>query len=426
MPADGSTVIEKGLEAADTPRRPRLNLSKPDFSKPLVWNTPEDSLEEFHWLVKNPPLHSVVIHIGPKMAESLLKLSNTRNRPKQKTHESNLGKAIDADAYELTGDTVKVSKKAILLDGQHRLGACVKSKAPLLTHVVFGLDDDIFDVIDQGKKRTPGDVLALCGVPEPTMVAGAVAWVLKLQAGSAGQLGGGSGGSITPRVVRGLATGKMKSIANYVKEARLINVAYKHPPTMIAAMLYLIGQNDPAVARDFAHEWVNGAKVGRNKNFDVLNQRLQAIAHQNGGAIARPVRAALVIQTFNYWHAGMVASPRALTWKKGWTFPSFEFDKGKFVEGKKVQDRENTSLDAVKYRVHLVLTKMQDKHGEAHMTQKEISELANVSPGSVSYVLSELCKGRQISQVRGGKKGAPASYRINIPAAEIVEAAVDK
>lgn len=426
MPADGSTVIEKGLEAADTPRRPRLNLSKPDFSKPLVWNTPEDSLEEFHWLVKNPPLHSVVIHIGPKMAESLLKLSNIRNRPQTKSHSNRIGDSLGDEAFELTGDTLKFSKKGVLLDGQHRLFAATTRKLPLLSHAIFGLDDEVFDVLDQGKKRTPADILALCGVPDPTIVAGSIIWALKFEKGPAGMDGGSIPHKTSPRTVRELALGRMKQISEWVREARLINVAYKHPPTMIGGLLYMIGRRDVGVARDFAHEWVNGAKIGRNKNFDVLNQRLQALAHQNGGVVNRMVRAALLIQTFNYWHAGMVASPRALTWKKGWTFPSIEFDKGKFVEGKKVQDRENTSLDAVKYRVHLVLTKMQDKHCEAHMTQKEISDLANVSPGSVSYVLSELCKSKQISQIRGGKKGAPASYRINVPAAEIVEAAVDK
>jgi hypothetical protein len=426
MSADGSTVIEKGLEAADAPRRPRLNLSRPDFSKPLVWNTPDDSLEEFHWLVKNPPLHSVVIHIGPKMAESLLKLSNTRNRPQTKSHYAKISRDIAAQSYELTGDTLKFSKKAVLMDGQHRLLASIRSKEPLLTHVVFGLDGELFDVLDQGKKRSAGDVLSLCGVKDHALVAGAIVWVLKLTGEVMSVGGGGIYHTTTPRKVRELALGPMRAISDYVKDARLINIAYKHPPTMVAALLFLIGKRNSSVARDFAHEWVHGAKIGRNKNFDVLNQRIMAVAHQNAGAVNHAVRAALLIQTFNYWHAGIVASPRALTWKRGWTFPSLEFDKDRFTEGKKIQDRENTSLDAVKYRVHLVLTKMQDKHCEAHMTQKEISDLANVSPGSVSYVLSELCKSKQISQIRGGKKGAPASYRVNTPAAEILEAAVDK
>lgn len=417
MPADGSL---NGLEGVQK-RKLHTSDGDIDFSQPLVWDKPADALEEFHWLIKNPPLHSVVIHIGPAVAESLMKLSNTKNRPKQKTHESNIGITIKEDSYELTGDTVKFSKKSVLLDGQHRLGGCIKSKEPILTHVVFGLDDDIFDVIDQGKKRTPGDVLSLCGVPEPTMVAGAVSWVLSLQAGPIGRLQGGSGGRVTPRIVRELATGKMKTIANYVKEARLINVAYKHPPTMIAAMLYMIGQRDPAIARDFAHEWVHGAKIGRNKNFDVLNQRLQAVAHANGGTINRVVRAALVIQTFNYWNAHMVAGYREMQWKKGWTFPAFEFDKTSFKEGKAIQERENTSLSAVKYRVHYVLTKTQDKKGEAALSLSDIAKTANVSRNSVPYILDELKKSKHISLVKPMANNKPAVYRVNVPAAEITQ-----
>ena len=422
MPADGSVTTLNGK--VDTPRKPKFDPAKPDFSKPLVWDKPADALEVFHWLVKNPPLHSVVVHIGPAMAEHLLKSINTRNRPRQKLHAAVLGRTINEDAFEMTGDTVKISKKGILLDGQHRLEASVKAKQPILTHVVFGLDDDVFDVLDQGKKRTPSDILSLCGVQDPTIVAGAVRWVLLLDGGF--HLAGGgnlSAALLSPRTVRGAALGKLKAVADYTKDARLINVAYKHPPTMIAAMLFIIGRRDAGLARDFAHEWVHGAKIGRNKNFDILSQRLQAIAHANGGTINRAVRAALVIQTFNYWNAHTIASPRALTWKKGWTFPTFEFDKDKFKEGKSVQDRENTSLPAVKYRVHYVLTKMQDKHGQTHMSMDEIAKTANVSKNSVNYIIAELCKGRQITKIRDGKKGSPATYQVNVPAAEIQQAA---
>lgn len=427
MPHDGAIpapILNGRAKVADTPRRAKLALSDFDFSKPLVW-TKEDWATQFNALVTNPPLHSVVVEIEPAVAEQLLKLSNTKNRPKQRHHVGALGQMVGADSYELTGDTVKFSKKGTLLDGQHRLDACRLAKQPILTHIVFGLEDDIFDVLDQGKKRTPGDILALCGIGEATMVAGAIAWVLKFQIGLNFDSGTNVGGknTVTPRKIRELALGSMKDISKYTKDARLINVAYKHPPTMIAGFLYLIGKRDPALARDFAQEWVNGAKIGRNKNFDVLNQRLMSIAHTNNGVVSRSMRAALLVQTFNYWNAHVVASPRALTWRKGWTFPELEFNADRFKAGKAVQDRENTSLPAVTWRVHFALTQLQDKHCESRISSDELAKLANVSPGSVSYIIGELIRGKQISKVSEGKKGTPSVYRINIAAAEIAKVA---
>lgn len=422
MPHDGATpapVLMNGKsKKVYDPGKPIF-----DFTKPLVWEADGNWATEFNELIRNPPLHSVVIEIGPKAAEQLMKLSNTKNRPKQTHHAQKLGAALSSDGYELTGDTIKFSKKGVLLDGQHRLDGCIKSKASITSHVVFGLDDDVFDVLDQGKKRTPGDILALCGVPEATMVAGAIAWVLRFQAGLDIKSDGSGSltqrGEITPRKIRELALGKMKNIIDYVKDAKLVNTAYKHPPTMIAGLLYLIGKRDPALARDFAHEWVHGAKIGRNKNFDVLNQRIMSIANANNGTVHRGMRAALLIQTFNYWNAHLIATPRALTWRKGWTFPTLEFDTESFKEGKAVEDREDTSLPAVKYRVHYVLTGMQDKNCEASVSLDDIAKLANVSKNSVPYILSELRKGRQISKVSDGKRGAPATYRVNIGAVEV-------
>lgn len=421
-PHDGATpaviVNGKAPKKVYTPGKP-ISF---DFSKPLVWDADSDWATEFNELVRRPPLHSVVIEIAPQVAEQLLKLSNTKNRPKQKNHVGDIGRDLGSNNYELTGDTVKFSKRGVLLDGQHRLDGSRIGKLPITTHVVFGLEDDIFDVLDQGKKRTPGDILALCGVPEPTMVAGAISWVLRFEAGldmGSGSKRDGSQHKITPRKIRGLALGKMKGITDYVKDAKLVNIAYKHPPTMIAGLLYLIGKRDQGLARDFAHEWVHGAKIGRNKNFDVLNARIMSIANANNGVVHRGMRAALLIQTFNHWNAHIVATPRALTWRKGWTFPTLEFNADSFREGKTVQDRENTALPAVKYRVHLVLTEMQDKNCEVSISIDDIANLANVSKNSVNYILSELCKGRQISKVRDGKKGSPATYRVIVGAVEV-------
>jgi hypothetical protein len=197
---------------------------------------------------------------------------------------------------------------------------------------------------------------------------------------------------------------------------------------MVCGLLYLIGKHDAAVARDFAHEWATGAKTGRNRNFEILQQRINQIAHGNNGVVSRSMRAALLIQTFNHWHAHVIAAPRALTWRRGWTFPTLEFNPDRFKEGKATETREDTSLPAVKYRVHLVLTKMQDKRGFVSISIDEIAKLANVSRGSVQYILGELARGKQISPVRGagiGKRGAPATYQVIVPAADIKQVAAE-
>jgi len=61
------------------------------------------------------------------------------------------------DTFEL----IKISKSGIILDGQHRLMAVIKSNMPTSFHIVEGLEDSIFDVLDTGTMRNANDVFKI-------------------------------------------------------------------------------------------------------------------------------------------------------------------------------------------------------------------------------------------------------------------------
>ena len=165
MPQDGALADVMDFERPSMTALKRI-ASEINFNKVLKWDDVDSALEQFYALVEKPPLHSVVIQFAPAVAAKLAALTNTRNRPKQDHHAALLSVLMRDTAYEITGDTLKWSRSGVMLDGQHRMHGCAASGKSLTTHVVFGLPDDIFDVLDQGKKRSPGDVLALCGVKD--------------------------------------------------------------------------------------------------------------------------------------------------------------------------------------------------------------------------------------------------------------------
>jgi hypothetical protein len=400
---NGTALLSKSSTSTSSKS---LSSRRRDFSKPLVWDNP-DCLAEFHELVEDPPLHSVVIHFEPSMAEQLLLITNTDNRPLTAAHAARIGGDVKSANFEMTGDTIKFSTKGKLLDGQHRLDACVKTVTPFESHVVFGLDPTIFDVLDQGRKRTAGDILAKEGIADHNVIAAAIGWVLRIRAAQSGNLREGGMYGSSPRLVRTLAKRDMKSMPDFVKDGKLIHSAFKHAPSLTTAVLYLIGQHSTALATDFAHEWVHGARRGRNQNFDVLSGRLIQIARQSGGHINRLVRAALIIQTFNHWNAHVVASSRSLTWNNTWKFPTFEFDKEVFLHGKREAERRDTSLSATQMRVLKALTEGADG-GVSALSHAEIAKAANTPRGNVGYILSTLVEEELIARESQGK------YRINI------------
>ena len=70
------------------------------------------------------------------------------------------------DTFEL----IKISKTGIILDGQHRLMALVKANVNIYFHIVEGLDDSIFDVLDTGTVRNASDVFKINGVKYAALV----------------------------------------------------------------------------------------------------------------------------------------------------------------------------------------------------------------------------------------------------------------
>lgn len=105
---------------------------------------------------------SELITITPDMAAQWLEM-NTRNRKPRSGVIEKYARDMKSGRWQVTGDAIRFDSDANLIDGQHRLMACVKSGAPFSTLVIYGLQPDTQDVLDQGATRRAEDVLSLKG-----------------------------------------------------------------------------------------------------------------------------------------------------------------------------------------------------------------------------------------------------------------------
>lgn len=108
--------------------------------------------------------------ITPAKAVELLQSNVKNRRPKNPVV---LKYARDMASGKWKNDTfemIKISKSGIVLDGQHRLMAVVKSNTPIYFHVVEGLDDSIFDVLDTGSVRNASDVFKINNVKNSSTI----------------------------------------------------------------------------------------------------------------------------------------------------------------------------------------------------------------------------------------------------------------
>jgi len=96
--------------------------------------------------------------ITPHEATQMLD-ANKLNRNVRNTRVETYARDMRAKKWILNGDAIKFNGNGKLLDGQHRLLACVRADVPFQTLVVTGLTDRAHATIDTGMTRTIADEL---------------------------------------------------------------------------------------------------------------------------------------------------------------------------------------------------------------------------------------------------------------------------
>ncbi len=108
----------------------------------------------------------ITILVTPDIAREWLEKFNTNNRPLQPAHSTFLANQMRGGKWMETGDSIKFGENGQLIDGQHRLLAVVRSGISQSFVVAREVQNEAFQVVDSGKKRTSGDVLCISGLVE--------------------------------------------------------------------------------------------------------------------------------------------------------------------------------------------------------------------------------------------------------------------
>lgn len=119
--------------------------------------------------------------ITPERAETYLALSEG-NRPIRPARVRQYAADMRSGQWLLTGEPIIFNGSA-LINGHHRLHACIASRADFSTVVVRDVDSKSYDVIDSGLGRTVGDALGHHGVSSANITAAAARLFLGYRAG---------------------------------------------------------------------------------------------------------------------------------------------------------------------------------------------------------------------------------------------------
>jgi hypothetical protein len=119
--------------------------------------------------------------VNATIAKKLLK-NNVINRNLSPARVDHLSRQMSEGRWESnTGESIKISKNGLLLDGQHRLAAIIKSGVEVDMLVIEELENEIINVIDTGKPRSVNDVLIINRIPNAGTISPILNYIVSVE-----------------------------------------------------------------------------------------------------------------------------------------------------------------------------------------------------------------------------------------------------
>lgn len=273
---------------------------------------PETQYVQLMEFIKNPPENSRVVVITPGLAQLILDRLNTRNRKKRPSKIKKMADAMESGKWQLTGATIVFSRARILLDGQNRLSACVRSGFAFKTHVVFGIEDQAFSVIDINAVRNNNDTLKIEGAPYPDVCAQAVRWLMIYDADP---LNRGATFSNEELLAYYRQTVDKDALDRAVRRA--VKVKRPLPSGSLAAHIYMFDRAHKKATDALARDLIE-PRGGALK----LIKKLTELRKQNMGRLHETQVNALIVQTWRSYRDGIPVTAKVLNWNINMEYPS--------------------------------------------------------------------------------------------------------
>ena len=240
--------------------------------------------------------------ITPELARDILK-GNTKNRPLNNTTVVDYACQMEKGLWKLNGEPIIVSTTGGLLDGQHRLEACVLSNTPFQSIVIYNVDDTAFSTIDTGRVRTASDIFSINGITNSHQAASVVSAYFTLKSSQSS--------FVRNAGIRRIKISKQELLDFYEKNSSLVSLAVSLSAKCIKKMRILtqsqIGAYALYLAIDKKHPFKKvsdfflelfGFNDVTNKSIETLREALVRCALKQS-LITPSTKNIYVIKTWN-------------------------------------------------------------------------------------------------------------------------------
>lgn len=235
--------------------------------------------------------------ITPAQAKQMLQ-GNIVNRKLRKGRVDLYAKYMTNDQWRITGESIVFAADGQLLQGQHRLSACIQAEVPFQTVVVRGAEEAAMRVMDTGMARSAADMFTLEGVGNATAMAAMVRQVLAVHAGI--QSDTGRMQLITRDEMLEFVTANNDALERAWTLSRDAGSSMRHSRAAWGTLAFLLCEADT----DLAIEYFNG--IGTGVGLSQNDARLALRRWFGNAAAARrsvtwAEQVALGIRAWNNW-----------------------------------------------------------------------------------------------------------------------------
>jgi hypothetical protein len=264
-----------------------------------------------------------VMTITPGTAKKWLAANTDAQRPLSQYTVERYAREMKEGQWVINGESIKFNTSGSMIDGQHRLHACIQANRSFDTLIVTNLPEEAFKTLDRGKQRGAADLLAMRGEQQVTLLATCLSYLGKLdEYGWGGIVFSNSGRILRPEphtivdVVLPRHPGIRESLHVWSKlRGRL-------PPSIASTLHYLFAQRNLDQANAFFQHLAELDHSGPGDPIALLNKRLVENMRAQSKLRSHHL-AAITIKAWNWWRAGE-NERRVLMYREDEAFPKIK------------------------------------------------------------------------------------------------------
>jgi hypothetical protein len=262
------------------------------------------------------PVKVGIVRITPVRAERLIEKHNTHNRDVDERRIDQYAADMRSGSWEINGEAIKIAEDGTLLDGQHRLFACLDARVPFESIVVTGLSRKAQESMDQGRPRGLHDVLKLRGEGDPNVLARAVRIITVYEDTGIPYLGGWKRAPSNHECLRTLDRNpEIRDACRYANRRSRRGLQ----TSLVGAMHFLFSTVDEAASEEFFDTVTGPAPLLLGSPLLTLRQVLLADLEDPERRLHNRIKTAFIVIAWNAWRSSRQLPE--LRWNTDQEFP---------------------------------------------------------------------------------------------------------